>query len=319
MFFMKNQCDMIRDVNWYKKIIRSPKLRYAILNALSFIPDKIMLATQYYIKFGRKCNFKNPQRWTEKLQLYKMNYRNPILPVCVDKYEVRSYVECKGLGEYLVKLYGVYGNSSEIKVSELPKSFVIKTTNGGGGLNVDLVRDKDEVDMKALLNKYDEWVSSYKPNTVTFGREWAYSGINEARILIEELLINRDFPDADIEDFKILCFSGEPKYIIVDKDRYKNHRRNIYDVHWNRVFVTTDHEPFDTPLPKPKNYDRMMEIARLLSKEFPFVRVDLYNVAGRIFFGEMTFYPWTGYVQFVPDEFDFILGDLMDCSTFLSK
>lgn len=310
---------MSKDINSYKKILRSQELRFAIVNALSFLPDKLMLALQYYVKFHRKCNFDNAQRWTEKLQLYKMYYRNPLLGSCVDKYEVRRFIEEKGLSNTLTKLYAVYNNAEEIDINKLPDSFVLKTTDGGGGLNVVLVSDKTKIDLPKIKSEFNTWMGRFKLGAVPAGREWAYSQIKSTRIVAEELLINRENPEAGIEDFKILCFHGEPKYIIVDKDRYIDHKRNFYDTEWNRVDVTTDHEQFDTPYPQPKNFDEMLRIAKILSKDFPFVRVDLYNVEGKIYFGELTFYPWTGYVQFTPDSFDFELGKLMDCSSFLPK
>lgn len=304
------------DVNAYKKIIKSQKLRFAIIKALDFLPDKIMLSLQYYVKFHRKCNFTNPQRWTEKLQLYKMYYRNPILGLCVDKYEVRKYIKEKGLENILVNLYGLFDHSYDIDFDNLPNSFVLKTTDGGGGLNVVLVKDKSGIDFKYIQTEFKNWIDRFKVGAVPPGREWAYSQIKCSRIVAEELLINKDNPDAGVEDFKILCFHGEPKYIIVDKDRYIDHKRNFYDTEWNRVNVTTDHEQFEEPYPRPKNFEKMLDIAKILSEDFPFVRVDLYNVDGKIYFGELTFYPWTGYVQFTPDEFDFTLGKLMDCSSF---
>lgn len=297
----------------YKKIFKTQQTRFAILKALSWVPDSIMLRLQYWIKLNRKCNLKNPKRWTEKLQVYKMYYRNPVLPQCVDKYEVRQYVESKGCACNLVQLYGVWDHASEIDFSKLPSSFVLKTTNGGGGEDVILVRDKFSCDLEQTISFLD----SKRAKDVNGGREWAYTGISKPRIIAEELLINKENPDAGVEDFKILCFEGEPHYIIVDKDRYIDHRRNFYTTSWERVYVTTDHEQFETPYPKPTNFLEMLNVARKLSAGFPFVRVDLYNVEGQIYFGELTFYPWTGYVQFTPDEFDFTLGDLMDCSSFM--
>lgn len=303
----------------YKKIIRSQKLRFAILDALSFIPDKTMLALQYYIKMGRKCDFKKPQTWTEKLQLYKMYYRNPILGQCVDKYEVRKYVEKKGLKENLVKLYQIFDNAEELQVNNLPNSFVLKTTDGGGGLNVILVKDKENINLDEIKSEFNTWISRFKPGKIPSGREWAYTGIKKSRIIAEELLINKENPDAGVEDFKILCFHGEPRYIIVDKDRYIDHKRNIYDTNWNKINVSTDHEQFETPYPMPKNFSEMLRIAKVLSEDFPFVRVDLYNVEGKIYFGELTFYPWTGYVKFTPESFDKELGDLFDISSFMPQ
>lgn len=297
----------------YKKIIKNQNTRFAILKALSWIPDSIMLPLQYRIKLGRWCDLKNPKRWTEKLQVYKMFYRNPTLHQCVDKYEVRKYVESKGCEDILVKLYGVWDHASEIDFSKLPSAFVLKTTNGGGGEDIVLVRDKN----KTNLFEKVKFLDAKRVKEVNGGREWAYTGIKKPRIIAEELLVNTENPEAGVEDFKILCFNGLPWYIIVDKDRYIDHKRNFYTTSWERVNVTTDHEQFDTPYPKPKNFDKMMDVARKLSADFPFVRVDLYNIDGKIYFGELTFYPWTGYVQFTPDEFDYTLGKLMDCSSFL--
>lgn len=301
----------------YKIIIKNQKSRFAILKVLSWVPDSIMIPLQYRIKMNRGCNLQNPQRWTEKLQVYKMYYRNQALGKCVDKYEVRSYVEEKGLAEIMNKLYGVYNSASEIVFDALPDSFVLKTTDGGGGLNVILVRDKSKIQKQEILDSLDGWTSQYKPGRIPLGREWAYSLINSSRIIAEELLVNKGDPEAGVEDFKILCFHGEPKYVIVDKDRYIDHKRNFYTTEWERVDVTTDHEQFETPYPKPKNFEKMLDVARKLSEDFPFVRVDLYNVEGRIYFGELTFYPWAGYVQFTPDSFDFELGKLMDCTSFM--
>lgn len=297
----------------YKRIFKNQNTRFAILKALSWVPDGVMLKLQYRIKLGRKCNLKNPKRWTEKLQVYKMYYRNPVLPQCVDKYEVRKFVESRGCADNLVKLYGIWDHANEIDFSQLPPSFVLKTTNGGGGEDVVLVRDKETCDLKEKVSFLDR----KRIKEVNGGREWAYTGISKPRIIAEELLVNKENPEAGVEDFKILCFGGEPHYIIVDKNRYIDHKRNVYTTSWERVYVTTDHEQFESPYPEPVNFQEMLDVARKLSADFPFVRVDLYNVEGKIYFGELTFYPWTGYVQFAPDDFDFTLGSLMDCSSFM--
>lgn len=299
----------------YKKIFRSKELRFKILHMLDWLPDNVMLSIQYRIKMGFSLNLKNPQRWTEKLQAYKVFYRNPILGICVDKYCVREYVKSKGLKENLVELYGAWDNINQIDFSTLPNSFVLKTNDGGGGLNVILVENKKSADIELICKRFDDW-QKHKPDA-KLGREWAYSGIAQQKILAEELLVNKGNPSSGVEDFKILCFQGVPKFIIVDKDRHLNHKRNFYDTDWNRVRVTTDHEQFESFFPKPKNFDEMIRVARILSEDFPFVRVDLYNVGGKIYFGELTFYPWAGYVKFNPDSFDFELGEFMDCSSFM--
>lgn len=289
----------------YKRIIKSQNLRFKILLLLKFIPDKLMLKMQYRIKTGRSLSFNNPQRFTEWLQWYKVNYRNSVLHECVDKYEVRKYVERKGLANILNEVLGIYNNANDIDFSSLPKRFVAKTTDGGGGQNVIICKDKDTADFNEMRKKLNSWLNRKNINA---GREWAYTGIKQSQILIEEYLENPVNPQAGIEDYKIMCFGGRPKIIIYDCDRYIEHKRNIYDIGWNRIYVDSDCKQKDANIPKPDNLEYMVNVASKLSEDFPFVRVDLYNINGTIIFGELTFYPWSGYVQFSPDTFDYKLG-----------
>ena len=134
--------------------------------------------------------------------------------------------------------------------------------------------------------------------------------MKQSRIIIEDYLENPIEPEAGIADYKFLCFGGRPTYIIYDCDRFIEHKRNVYDTEWNRIYVDTDCNQKDADIPAPKKLNEMLGIAAKLSEDFPFVRVDLYNIDDKIYFGELTFYPWSGYVQFNPDSFDFKLGDL---------
>ena len=289
----------------YKKIFKSRKLRHAILRGLSLVPDGTMLKVQYKMKHGRKLDLKNPKRFTEKLQWYKINYRNDILHQCVDKYAVREYVEQKGLDDILVGLYGVYDSVDDVDVSTLPEKFVLKTTNGGGGLNVFICKNKSTFD-KSTVKEQIGSLKEYKHGDG--GREWAYIGV-KPRIIVEEYLENPENPDAGVNDYKFLCFNGKPEYVIVDANRYIDHKRNFYDIDWTYRDVSSDHDNFGDIMGKPEGYEDMVAVAAKLSEGFPFVRVDLYNVKGKTYFGELTFYPWSGYVQFTPDEFDFELGE----------
>lgn len=142
----------------YKKIFKNQQLRFSILKALSFVSDSTMLSWQYRIKTGRKLNLKNPIRYTEKIQLYKMYYRNPDLPICVDKYEVRSYVSKKGLSHILNILYGVYDVAEDINFKDLPDRFVIKTTDGGGGQNILMCHQKAELDIPKTILDVNSWI-----------------------------------------------------------------------------------------------------------------------------------------------------------------
>ncbi|MBE6594443.1 MAG: carbonic anhydrase [Ruminococcaceae bacterium] len=290
----------------YKKILKTGKSRAAILNMLRFIPDSIMLPLQYQMKLGRKLNLKNPRRFTEKLQQYKMYYRNPVMHQCVDKYLVRDYVKSKGLENILIPLIAHYNSIDEVEWNKLPNQFVMKTTHGGGGLNVLVCQDKERLNFDDVRQKLSFKNKPVKTNTL--GREWAYYGLQPG-LVVEELLTNKENPAAGMNDYKIFCYDGVPKYIVVDVDRYIGHKRNFYDSEWNNLHIGSDCPASDRKIEKPIGFDHMMEIAAKLSEGFPFVRVDLYNNDGEIYFGELTFYPWSGYVQFDPDEFDGKLGE----------
>lgn len=290
----------------YKSIIKSRSTRSKILKFLSFVPDEYMLRLQYWIKTGRFLNLKNPKRFTEKLQWYKLYYRNPLMKQCVNKFTVRDYVKRKGLENILVKLYAHYDNVNDIKWEEIPEEFVIKTQHGGGGLNVILCHDKTEKTKEEILSRlsFNKTVNSSKSG----GREWAYWNISTG-IVVEEMLINRENPQAGINDYKFFCYHGKPKYVIVDVDRYIGHKRNFYDTYWNNLHILSDCPASNREILKPDNLDEMLVIAHKLSEDFPYVRVDLYSVEGKVYFGELTFYPWSGYVQFKPDDWDYIFGE----------
>ena len=297
----------------YKKIFRSQKLRFLILRYLSLVSDKRMLSWQYKIKLGRNLNFKKPDRYTEKLQLYKMYYRNPLLGECVDKYNVRKYIESKGLSDILNTLYGVYDEVADIDFNKLPNKFVVKSTDGGGGENILICKDKEKLDIESTKRILKGWKNKKDINA---GREWAYTQIDKSRYIIEQLLINENNPEAGISDYKIFCFNGKPYCIVYDIDRYIGHKRNFYDTNWNCLNVSSDCPNFVDDKVKPEGLKEMLLVAEKLSSDFPFVRVDLYYLNHQVYFGELTFYPWSGYVQFDPDEFDFVLGNLFDISSF---
>ncbi len=290
----------------YKKIIKSREMRGKILRLLKFIPDKTMIKIQYKIKLDRALNLKNPKRFTEKIQWYKLYYRNPVMKKCVNKYAVRKYIKEKGLGNILIPLYAHYKWAEDVEWDKLPNSFVIKTQHGGGGLNVIVVPDKSKITKKEVVDKL-----AYKIDKVGKkggGREWAYWG-NPTGIVVEKLLVNEERPEAGVNDYKIFCYNGKPKYIIVDVDRYIGHKRNFYDTNWNNLNITSDCPAANREIEKPSNLEEMLKVAAILSEDFPYVRVDLYSVENKVYFGELTFYPWSGYVQYNPDKADFLFGE----------
>lgn len=289
-----------------KKNKKQQQLRFKILQTLGWVPDSVMLPLQYWIKLKRWPNLKNPQRYTEKLQVYKMKYRNPLMTQCVDKYDVRGYVESKGLKSILNDCYGVYDKADDIKLSALPSKFVAKTTGGGGGENVMIVRDKSKIDEERFRKELNQWGSTVAAN---YGREWAYDGITKNRIIVEALLEDDSNSDGSIDDYKFMCFDGKFRSLWVDKNRYSDHHRGFWDENLSFLNgVYSDHDTFPKAPELPSNINDMVNVAEILSEDFPYARVDLYNIKGRILFGEITFYPWSGYVQFTPDSFDYKLG-----------
>lgn len=291
----------------YKKIIKSQRLRLMILNLLSFIPDKWMVKLQYRIKTGRNLNLDNPQRFTEKLQWYKLNYRHPLMAQCVDKYEVRKYVESIGLGSILNECYGVYDNVDDVDFEKLPNQFVLKDTLGGGGTGVIICKDKSKANIDDFRKKMKKWVNAYTKKS--FGREWVYEGPKHR--IIAEKYIESDDAKGGLIDYKFFCFDGnfEYMYVIADREFGKKAGLGIYDKKFNRLnIVRCDETPLERMVEKPKNFNELVEIAQKLAGKFPEVRVDLYNQNEKIVFGEITFFDGSGYMQFDPDAFDFELG-----------
>lgn len=235
-----------------------------------------------------------------------MRYRNELMPKCVDKYEVREFVKSKGLENILVPLYGVYDNIEEIDFKELPYSFIAKYTDGGGGNGIFVCRNKHNIKLEDIRTVLDRNISLKKFNP---GREWAYTKMGKSRILVEKLLENSD--GNSLIDYKFMCFNGKAIYLYVMSNRElgTDAALSIYDRNFNKLNVYEIGERKATWLiPKPQNFKEMVEIADKLSSDFPQVRVDLYNVDGKIYFGELTFYDESGYTRFDPDEFDFELG-----------
>lgn len=295
----------------YKRIIKNRELRIKILKFLSFVPDKPMLKIQYYLKTGRRLNLKEPKRFTEKLQWYKLYYKNPLMIQCVDKYDVREYVKSKGLEDILIPCCGVYDSPEEIDWDILPNQFVMKDTLGGGGNSVIIVRDKASEDIEKLKKRAAEWINvdAHKRGG---GREWPYYSGKNHRIIIEEMLPSN--PDeGGLIDYKFFCFHGEPgiAYVVADRKVGQKAGLGVFTPDYKKLdVVRADEKPLERDVPKPETYDRMLEICRILSEPFPEARIDLYEVQGKARFGEITFFDGSGYMAFKPDGFDEEMGKM---------
>lgn len=291
----------------YKRIIKSRKLRLKILEFLRFIPDKAMVKLQYRIKTGRKLNLKNPKRYTEKLQWYKLYYRDPLMIHCVDKYEVRKYVKKIGLGHILNKCYGVFDDPDEIDFDKLPSQFVLKDTLGGGGNSIIICKDKSNADLNAYVSQMREWVNT--KNIPNGGREWVYYCGKKHRIICEKYIESNE--PGGLIDYKFFCFNGkcEYAYVITNRKHGIEAEFGIYNMNYELLpyYRTDELKPIHLTH-KPKQFEEMIMVSKKLSSRFPHVRVDLFCNNGNIIFGELTFFDGSGYMTFEPDSFDYNMG-----------
>lgn len=292
----------------YKNIIKSRAVRVQIMRALSFAPDRWMLKLQYRIKTGHKLDLKHPKRFTEKLQWYKLNYRDPLMALCVDKYAVREYVKSVGLEQILNPIYGVFESPEQVKWEELPQQFVAKDTLGGGGNDVLICKDKSRLDKDAFYQILARWIQPVKGKHP--GREWVYDNAKH-RILIEKY-IPSDPATGGLIDYKFFCFQGKAEYLYVIADRKVGEKAGfgIFTPDFKQLpYERADERPLERIIEQPDNYREMLSVAEKLAKPFPHARIDLYDQDGRILFGEITFFDGSGYMTFKPDGFDLIMGE----------
>lgn len=273
-----------------------------------WIPDSLYLRWQYRLLMGKKLDLKNPQTFTEKIQWLKIHNRRPIMTTMVDKYAVKEHVAQRIGEKYIIPTLGVWNSLEEVDWDSLPEKFVLKTTHGGGGTGVVVVKDKSKADRIETLNKL-RW--SYKDEGYTRSREWPYKNVPR-RIIAEQLIEIQD--KSDLTDYKIFCFNGEPKYIQVIQDRHSGETIDFYDTDWNHqefVGLNPRAKNAATPVARPHNLDAMLDAARKLAKDDPFVRVDMYQIEEGILFGELTFFPASGIGAFTPEDTDEMLGELL--------
>lgn len=291
----------------YKKIIKNRDIRIAILNSLFFVPDKWMVAIQYRIANGRWPNLKKPQRFTEKLLCYKLFYRDSMMKKCVDKFDVREYIESLGLTSILNECYGVYEKVDEVDFEKLPNRFVLKDTLGGGGTSVIICKDKSKANLEQYRFLMGKWIKTFTGKN--FGRAWVYEG--KKHRIIAEKYIESDENKGGLIDYKFFCFYGKCEYLYVIADRKVGDKAGfgIFNKSYEKLNVERcDEAPLTRNIEKPQNFEEMVYVAERISSRFPEARIDLYNVDGKILFGEITFFDGGGYMTFNPDTFDFELG-----------
>ena len=279
--------------------------RHILLFLRRFFSDKTYIKIRYFKVFKQFLNIKNPKTFNEKINWLKLYYKNAELPRFVDKYKVRDYVKKQIGSEYLNEIYGVYDTADEINFINLPNQFVLKATHGSGWIII--CKDKDKLDFNAAKQEMNSWLNQ---NYYDLWGEKNYKHL-KPRIICEKYIENSK--DDGLVDYKFYCFNGTPRFLHVDIARFSDkHYINFYDLEWNKLTIKKgfpNSKQFDQ---KPEKLDKMIEIARNLSTNLPFVRVDLYEVKGKVYFGELTFYPQNGFSSFYPKKYEREFGKLID-------
>jgi len=280
-----------------------------------YLSDTNFIRFRYHKRFGTLLNLRNPQTLNEKINWLKIYDRSPTHTICADKYAVRDFVREKIGSEYLIPLYYQTTNPREI----IPKNIqrfpcIIKTNHdSGGGI---FVHEPDEINWRKIQ---DELTERMEKNYYEGSREWQYKNI-KPRIIVEKLLL--DGSGKVPMDYKIHCFNGKPEIIQIDLDRFSNHKRNLYDIEWNLLPFTWSMWENDKPLwsngkkvRKPKNLELLIELAKILSSDFIFARIDFYEMGQRIYFGEITFHPGSGFEKIHPEKWALTLGQRLNLNT----
>lgn len=270
-------------------------------NFFFWMNDKTYLKLKYRLILNKKLDLNNPKTFNEKLQWLKLYNRNPEYTKMVDKYEAKKYVASIIGNEYIIKTLEIYNNYNEIDFNKLPNQFVIKPTHTSG--DIFICKDKKSINNKELRKKINRWL---KRKYYYFHREWPYKNV-KPRIIIEEYKNSKE--QAELTDYKFFCFNGNAEMILVCSNRSKKLKKTWFDINWNMLDLREGDCKIDLTVKKPVNLSLMLEMANKLSQEIPFVRIDFYEIDGKVYFGEITFFPKAGYEEFKPEKYQKILGD----------
>jgi hypothetical protein len=267
---------------------------------LDFLPDKSHVRLAYRAALKQKLNLADPKTYNEKLQWLKLYDHNPLYPLIVDKYEVKRYVADKIGQRYIVPTIGVWDTFDAIDFSALPEQFVLKCTHDSGGLAI--CRDRKTFDREDAKKRIE---ASLRTNYYKRGREWPYKDV-PARIIAEPYLT--DETGEGLKDEKFFCFSGVPKAMFIVSDREHDPRNDYFDMDFNHLPFENGHPNAVTAPEKPEGFEEMKRLAATLSEGMPHVRVDFYCNCGKIYFGELTLYHWSGLAPFSPPSWDKTFG-----------
>jgi len=267
---------------------------------LANISPETLVKFVYNKAFGKDIDLNNPKTFNEKLNWLKLYWYDEQAETCSDKYLVREFVEKKGLGHLLNELYAVYDKPEEINPDVLPDKFILKCSHDSG--HSIICTDKSKINWKQLKRKFKWW---FKINYCFMAGEWPYY-TEHPSIVCEKFLEDPDM--GELLDYKFFCFNGEPEMVFFASDRKHHVRADFYDLNWKLLPFRWLYEPSGKAFPKPSRLDDMIKYAKILSEGFPFVRVDFYEIQGKVIFGELTFFHGGASGWFRPEKIDYELG-----------
>lgn len=271
---------------------------------LNWIPSNLYLRLYYLLRMKKHLRLRNPVTFNEKLQWLKLHNRQPEYTKMVDKLVVRDYVSSVIGDRYLVPLLGVWDSPAMIDFDSLPNKFVLKCNHDQGSTKI---IDKSSLKKNEIIDFYKQRL---RRNPYSSTREWPYKNVPR-KIIAEEYMV--DESGTELKDYKFNCFNGEPVFVQVMSGRSKGkYCLDHFGLEWQQMDIRRkNHLPSDVPIQRPEHLDEMIQIARILSKDIPYVRIDLYQAQGRVFFGEITFFPVSGYVDYVDYQTDLELGRMI--------
>ena len=270
---------------------------------LNCLPDKAYLSIMYHAKMGKGLDWKKPKTYNEKLQWLKVYDRNPIYNTMVDKFEAKQYASERIDAQYIVPaIGGPWRSFDEIDFDALPEQFVLKTTHDCGGVLI--CKDKAQLDISSAR----QFIEAHLRNNYYLSyREWPYKDV-KPRIFAEKYLSGLN---DDLRDYKFFCFDGDVKLMFIASERQAKGQEtkfDFFDMEFNHLPIINGHPNSEHPIERPENFERMKELASILSKGIPHVRVDFYESDGQLYLGELTFSHWGGMVPFEPNEWDEVIG-----------
>jgi hypothetical protein len=287
----------------YKSIIKNRELRLNLIKGLQFIPDEPYLKMVYFIKTGKHLNLKKPVTFCDKQNWLKLHDKHPEYSDLADKIKVGQYVTKKMGREMTFPILGIWDHYNEIDFNSLPDEFVLKCNHDSGSVKV--IHDKSKINHDILSAFFE---SRLKINNYVLGREYPYKDI------VPKIYAERYMTPAghdDIEDYKFFCFNGKPVILFVATDRSTDCKFDFYDMDFKHLDIINIHPQSGRTIEKPKCFEEMKQVASILSQDMKFVRIDLYEIEGKVYFGEFTFFHGGGFWPMKPECWEYDLGKLI--------